>query len=533
MKNYPNDIVIPIQNMSETFEKDIHGDFIPFNAWYGKLFKAAIYFNENEKKVKCRLWRISPVGVELAFCRRQGKGERKQGNENSHDIKSDIGEKVGLELNIAGNHLKFNGTIRQTGYMAHGYNLVGISIERIEENKGNKDKSDNNKNRCFSDEFSPKGSALCPVKNADIFFSVRQINKKGMLISTDAHNKYMIPGIILNCSVNLFIFGEVNAFFKIEKIKIEKIKLQETGNKKQENENTYSVNKEENHAKELLIYGTFTKSCKNFHSKFGEYILKYASVQASVKELNEAGFPLISLKKSIYFKFAENKEDYKKVVKLRNMAYAHKIKLPSSAPDFLEERSLIIMALYKDKLIGTLRLIFNDGTQLMENEQFVKLPDSFPPKSETLEVGRVCTHPDFRGSDLLSEMFRFTALTLLESDRKYIVTGSMKDLLPLYKKLGFKTTGVYYRYKELNNLKHEVLSLDIYEVAKAKTFNPLRWLYWNVIWEELYHHAVIEKKLMKFSKTDKLRINLIRLLKPLSFFIYSYYVKKKLLRQKQ
>lgn len=517
MENYPNDIVIPVQNMSEIFDKDIHGDFIPFNAWYGKLFKAAIYLNEKEKKVKCRVWRMSPVGIELAFFRKQETRDRKQGGENS-SCGLLRGEKVGLELNIAGNHLQFTGIIRKTGYVENGYNLVGISLERLKKEKlkedklkegrqkeNKKDKSDKNKNWYFSDEYSPRGSAPCPVKNADIFFSVRQINKKGMLISTGVHNKYIMPGIILNCSVNLFIFGRVNALFKIERIDI----------------------KEENNAKWLLIYGVFTKCCKNFTNKFGEYILKYAS--ASVKELNEAGFPIVSLKKSIYFKFAENKEDYEKVVKLRNMGYAHKIKNPSSAPDFLEKRSLIIMALYKDKLIGTLRLIFNDGTQLMENEQFVELPDSFPPKKETLEVGRVCTHPDFRGSDLLSEMFRFTALTLLESDRKYIVTGSMKDLLPLYKKLGFKTTGVHYRYKELNNLEHEVLCLDIYKVAKAKTFNPLRWLYWNVIWEELYHYVVIEKKLMEFSRTDKLRINLIRLLKPVSRFIYSYYVKKKLL----
>jgi predicted GNAT family N-acyltransferase len=364
------------------------------------------------------------------------------------------------------------------------------------------------KNWFFSKEFYPQGSAPCPVKNSDMLFSVRQINKKGMLISTSAHNRYMIPGIILNCSVNLFVFGQVNTCLKIEEVNI----------------------KEENNEKYFLIYGVFTKCCKNFHSKFGEYILKYASDHTSVKELNEVGFPLISLQKNIYFKFAENQKDYEKVVQLRNLAYAKKIKAPSSVPDFLEERSIIIMALYKDRLIGTLRLIFNDGTQLMENEQFVQLPDSFPPKNETLEVGRVCTHPDFRGSDLLSEMFRFTALTLIESDRKYIVTGSMKDLLPLYKKIGFKTTGVYYRYKELNNLKHEVLCLDIYKVAKAKTLNPLRWLYWNVIWEELYHYVVIKKQLIKLSKTEKIRINLIRLLKPVSSFIYSYYIKKRLLR---
>jgi predicted GNAT family N-acyltransferase len=496
MKKDSNDIVIPVHNIPQTFEKDIHGDFNPFNAWYGKLFQATISWinqSKKEKKARCRVWRISPVGVEICS--------------DSEVLKLDMGQTVKLDINLAGNWLKFNGIIKKTEYIENGYNLVGICMEKI---KDNTDKSDKNKSWSFSKEFSPTGWAPCPVKNSHIFFSVRQINKKGMLISVSSHNKYMIPGIVLKCHINLVMFGEVNTFLKIEKVSI----------------------KEENDEKLLLIYGVFIKPCKNFHSKFSEYILKYGSIKSCVKELNKEGFPIVSLKKSIYFKFAENKKDYEKVLQLRKLAYAKKIQDPSLISDSLDERSIIVMAVYKDQLIATLRLIFNDGTQVMENEKSVKLPDYFPPKNQILEVGRVCTHPDFRGSDLLTEMFRFTALTLAESDRKYIVTGSMKNLLPLYKKLGFKTTGIYYRYKELNNLEHQVLFLDVYKVGTAKTLNPIRWLYWNVVWEELYDYVVIQKKLIKFTKIDKLRIKLIKLLKPVSFLIYSYYIKKNLLKQK-
>ena len=64
------------------------------------------------------------------------------------------------------------------------------------------------------------------------------------------------------------------------------------------------------------------------------------------------------------------------------------------------------------------------------------------------------------------------------------------------------------------------------------SYKVIRWIYWNVVWEELYDYVVIQKKLIKFTKIDKLRIKLIKLLKPVSFLIYSYYIKKNLLKQK-
>ena len=55
-----------------------------------------------------------------------------------------------------------------------------------------------------------------------------------------------------------------------------------------------------------------------------------------------------------------------------------------------------------------------------------------------------------------------------------------RKLLPLYDKLGFKNTKIYYQNTDLNNIEHAVILLDVEKVKKGK-MNPISW---NVVWGE-------------------------------------------------
>jgi hypothetical protein len=195
---------------------------------------------------------------------------------------------------------------------------------------------------------------------------------------------------------------------------------------------------------------------------------------------------------------------------------AGKVSADSELSDVFDTRSRIAIAVYKGEVVASMRLIFNEMSDPMEHDQYLRLPSNIPRKDQICEITRVCTHPSYRGSDLLINLFRFVGLAVVQSGRQFILGCATKDLLPLYTKLGFKSTNLVFKHEQLNNIEHTIFIGDVIEGITGKGVNPL---IWNLVWEPLATE-LLSKKMISDDSSIRFRIGVLRLFKPLAMILH-------------
>jgi predicted GNAT family N-acyltransferase len=173
--------------------------------------------------------------------------------------------------------------------------------------------------------------------------------------------------------------------------------------------------------------------------------------------------------------------------------------------DRFDERSLILIAKHGDRLIASMRLILNDADETGEHEQFIVLPESFPQKTDIIEITRVCTHPEYRGSDLLRGLFEYASKVAMSLDRKWIIGSSTPGLLPLYEKIGFRATGLFYLHHDLNHQRHHVFLGNKEHILLGRNVGPI---HWNMIYRHVFAYARDQGLIRPTTRRDRWRIML-------------------------
>jgi hypothetical protein len=151
----------------------------------------------------------------------------------------------------------------------------------------------------------------------------------------------------------------------------------------------------------------------------------------------------------------------------------------------------------------------------MEIEENVEWPPLLPRRDEMVEVIRNCTHPSFRGSDLLMAMFQFIAITVTQSKRRYVVIGCTHDLIGLYSRIGMERQKIEYRHSKLVDSPHTVMLGDIPKAMSGATVNPL---FWNAVWAPTTKYMV-GTQILEMTQADRARMNVYRLFAPISLLL--------------
>ena len=217
------------------------------------------------------------------------------------------------------------------------------------------------------------------------------------------------------------------------------------------------------------------------------------------------------------FSYVSTHEDYEQVLKLRRDAYVDSGKLPSATSadkcaDIFDSRARILVARYRGETVGSLRLVFPGSMDKIEQEDHVSLPASFPPREELVEITRVCTHPRFRGSDLLKLLFAQATKAVVESKRRYVVGSSNMEHLPIYKRIGFKPTDIFFKHQGFNGQEHVVFAGDVTRVISGLDIDPITW---NVMYSDVARFLQ-EHKLLEMDASTALRIRAFKLLSPIA-----------------
>lgn len=210
----------------------------------------------------------------------------------------------------------------------------------------------------------------------------------------------------------------------------------------------------------------------------------------SPEKARSIGFTIKSVSNGFRFRFVKTKSEYEDVLGLRLRAYREagkvgedKKKEEMAAP--LDHLSRIIAVYHGDQIVGSVAISFpNSDDMFLDTEKAFAggYPKQVPPKTKLIEIARLCTHSDYRQTDLLNRIFEYTYKTLHCGDRDFILTSTDHKLWPLYKKLGFKKTGMSYPHPYLSGIEHFIILGTRETPDSIKGISPL---VWNYLWRDM------------------------------------------------
>jgi predicted GNAT family N-acyltransferase len=250
----------------------------------------------------------------------------------------------------------------------------------------------------------------------------------------------------------------------------------------------------------------------------GQYLLQFGP-GATPEQVRAEGFRVRSAGRAIEFGYVKSDEEYREVLALRRMVYAHAGKI---SPDTRDEdmgdafdlQSRIITARYRGRLVGTVRVSFprSESARLNHEDYCEELPASLPPRTEIVEVFKFCTHPDFRRSDLFYSMVKQAALVAIQSRRRFVLMSCTDQLQSVYKRLGFRDLDVSYVHPVMG-LRHHLMLAEI-AASLSGRMNPILW---NVAGgPELWAFAKL-CGVVSDGPWRNVRMHMLRAFKPLAF----------------
>ena len=472
MRNFNDEIV----------QNSVHGNIHPADVRDGDLLQAVVRSLDPQYKYEkeLKIWKMSPLGVELLV-------------QNPQELPK--GSFIELVIRVGLQETVFQGL--SVDHLSDYKNAHIVHIRLLQQKDVRTTETERRKSVRWicSEQFNPTAVATNPVKYNDfIYFRVKDISSDGFKLYTSLRNKFIVPGMFFDCMVNFPMVAQLNLKFQVKNVRVET-----------EGE------------KEVLAVGvTFDKSKKQTSEIIGQYLFQFSNVN-SLSELKQAGFAIETVSDAVQFSYVKSKEDYEKVLKLRYKAYraAQKIsedKTYQDMADTFDSRSRIVIGKYKGEIVSTGRLIFHQYEDKLEQENYITWPDHLPRRDEIVEITRVCTDPDFRGSDLLLSMFNYFTVTVAQSKRQWVVLCASNEMKSFYQKIGFEKTGLSYPHKALNNLEHHVLIGNFVETLTGESVGPI---YWNIVWSEAAQY-LSQYDYLQMNPISQIRMSIYKLLAPIA-----------------
>jgi predicted GNAT family N-acyltransferase len=252
----------------------------------------------------------------------------------------------------------------------------------------------------------------------------------------------------------------------------------------------------------------------------------FCSRQWTPARLSDAGFRPRHVKSHLRFRSVRSMEDYAEVLKLRREAYVGAGKRgeetrPEDMASPLDGKSRILMAIHHTRLVGTLTFTFpvDEDTILDSQTGFpgAKYPVPVPPKANLIEVSRLCIDSEYRGTDVLQGLFEHGLKHFLLSDRHWLLTSAMDELLPMYGRIGFRRLGASYKHPRLNHKEHHLI------IASRTTFLAglgLNILVWNSIFGKLVRY-LMDHELLRLTFWERALIRAKLAFQPLAGHLLS------------
>lgn len=436
--------------------------------------------------VRCQVWKLSPLGVELI---QPSLGEFHKG------------DPIDIEITISGERSYFEGLIVDLVQANENIRLIGIRLAKRSQTPSiGKDRRRSPRWIC-NEEFFP--TAVAPGKigiNDSMRFQVRDISRDGLQLTCSLRNKFLLPGMSLALAATFPEVGESLLRVRIVRVDITS-----------------------EHGKDQLVIGTeFVSLGRRDRKVLGQYLIQFSDAE-SLEDLRANGFEPHSVSRGVDFYFLKSEQDYKQVLELRLIAHRAEGTIKDDRlsakdmGDMNDARARILIGKYNGRVIVTGRVRINDANAPLEHEAYVDLPRDFPRRDQIQEVSRLCTHPDFRRSDLLVSFFHYICSSSFSEDRPWYLMGSWESMVPFYIKIGFRKTGLEHGEQLWN--KNQVLLLgNAVEAMLGRTTSPI---YWNLVWRQV-SDFLLEQGVLRPTRMDRVRIRALKAIGPIAKALWWY-----------
>jgi hypothetical protein len=285
-------------------------------------------------------------------------------------------------------------------------------------------------------QCGPYLSPNCAINNpyelyGNVCLKVENLSKDGLGLVTDQPVGLLVPGMSLDCVVHFPGLGA-------EQVTLELRWVKQMG---------------DGPDKVFRLGAKLIQSAPSYLPCAGQYLFQHVP-EATVSDIWRAGILIQSVASGVSYDFVRSEEDWREALELRKEVYPW-VRLSSQnievedLRDSYDARARILLARHRGKCVGSLRLVFHgpgDCLEMLEHVDSKLIPADFPDKESLVEVTRICISPDYRKGDLLLGMLKLAIVTMLQSNRDWIVGGSEAGLLPFYAALGAKVTDLKYQW---------------------------------------------------------------------------------------
>lgn len=478
----------------------LHGPFIPAEVRKGEQISATVKSRDPRHPFssEMQVWKMSPLGVELKV--------------NSEKEMLPKGFPVDLDLTIGTQVITIKGLV--VDYICPRVNENRIGIRTVQVPTGDEYNGiDRRKTRRWlcAPQFLPTGVAPNPAKFNDfVYFRICDVSATGFQLLTSLRNKFIVVGMRLDCMISFPMVAQLHAVLRVENVRI----TMEQG------------------TEQLAVGVTIEDLTPELKQSIGQYLMQFGS-GTSLKEMSESGLETPRVSKAVDYTFVKTEEEFQETLELRRQSYVHEGKISqqtgaSDLTDIYDTRSRIVIGRYQGKIICTARLTFNEIDEKMEQEENMDWSTDLPRRDRIVEIMRACTHPEYRGSDLLMGMFQFIALTVVQSRRPWIVINTTEKMESLYNKIGFSSTGHSYNVEMFGNLEHKVMIANVPAAMSGLNVNPI---VWNLVWEDVSRYME-NYGLLKPDSFRKVRMGAYRLLAPIAKLVHRHWLKPRKCRNK-
>ncbi len=405
------------------------------------------------KYVPIRVWRLSPLGIELVQTKEVEKFAR--------------GESIDLQIVIGGRRSDFHGLVIDETHDSDPDGLFGV---RFFETKARSFEDTSRDERSAqrwlcSEEYVPRAIAPAPGRfNEFIGFKVRDISRHGLLLTTQLSNSFLIPGMKLNLSVHLPMVSET-----IIPVEIVRLQIGKSG------------------AEELLEVGvTMTNPSTQLLTLLGQYLIQF-SQDSSIEELVAEGLVPDNVSLGIAFYPLKTESDFFAALALRRKTAEARAEELISFADEKDRKARIIVGKVGNKAIVTARVRYPSVSDGLLCEPEFMVPSSEGRADELIEVSGIGTDvlEEYR-NDVILALIRYICSSCISTERHKVLVICAKDDGLLFRKAGWRC---------LHTNDSVVLLADAYRAIQGDKVNPL---YWNFVWRSvadyLFGAGVLEPK---------------------------------------
>jgi len=432
--------------------------------------------------VECKVISISPLGIHLEWS--------VESNPNGW-----IGDSVEIAISFPDSQsITYHGVVVSVSQSSRSPIKMAVRVtESFPERPSHIERRRHTRWRC-SDQFHPTGVASNPSKFNDfVLFKVMDVSRSGMRLLTSLRNKFIVRDMVLDAIVSFPMVSQVSL-----QLVVQNVTFVSDGNKDY-----------------LSVGVAISKPTADQRGVIGQYMAQFGDIE-SLQELKRDGFNPGSTDNKLEFAVVRTEQDYREVLNLRHLAYSADGKMTQSASvndtaDIHDSHARILICRYQGRAVGTARLTFHEYGDVTEHEEFVPWSHELPKRDESVEVTRVCTHPEHRGRGLLFSLLRYIVITGTQAGRTWVVSSSTADLVPLYRFVGLSEIGVTYKHPDLNDLEHFVLAGSMIDALAGRSVGPTAW---NAVWRDALPYLSNVNALPQDGLT-RLRIALYRMAAPI------------------